>query len=90
MTSNTTHPTLPDFDTMMAMSEEERAELKEEFITDMIARNPEKAQRIRALQWRIDQSISRSANNIAAMVEIQKQMRASLNRLNDALGAFRQ
>jgi hypothetical protein len=77
---------LPDFDTLAAMTDKERTELKRKMVQDMMDRDPERAQRIASMQWRIDKKIERSNDPLNA---IFSDMWSKFEELNEALKTFR-
>ena len=88
-------PPLIDFDqwAKLAKSDPDAFEaLREKAIEEMIGRMPEhRQQRIRCLQWKVDQVRNRAATPMAACMRISEMMWDSLvgcGGLRDALGQF--
>lgn len=77
MSGKATHP-LPDFDDLLSLAQQSPDEFEDKrkkVIEEAIARAPEARQeRLRALQWRIEQVRERSANPLAACISLSNMM----------------
>lgn len=82
---------LPPIDELMAMDEDQLAELKRTELNELLESvSEDRAKRLTALQWRVDTAISRAPNKLAGAIEISKMMSDSFENLRQKLNELRE
>ncbi len=82
---------LPPIDELMAMDEDQLAELKKTELNELLTSvSEDRAKRLTSLQWRVDTAISRAPNKLAGAIEVSQMMNDSFEQMRQKLNELRE